>query len=327
VANFRTLDLNLLRVFDAVMSEGSLTRAAQRLSMTQPAVSNAMRRLRDAVGDDLLTRTPHGVRPTLRGQALWPEVQEALARLRLAIAPDEEDVTARSRVFRLAMADATAAILLPPLVALLQGDGALPHIELSPLVTRDPRGLLEAGEVDFAVGHFPQTVAAISVAGDAATLRRRRLSESEYVCVMRRGHPLARGELSLDAFCSARHVMASLSGRAHGAVDEALANLHRRRDIVLTVNQYYTAARVVAASDLLAVLPAGFVSLTGVADQLVTRFLPVAPGRVFVDALWHRRHDASAAHRWLLERMEHAAGAVGRSAAKRRARRDAAPVR
>jgi len=131
--------------------------------------------------------------------------------------------------------------------------------------------------------------------------------------VMRRGHPLARGELTLDAFCAARHVMASLSGRAHGHVDEALANLHRRRDIVLTVNQYYTAARVVAASDLLAVLPAGFVALTGAADRLVTRFLPLAPGRVFVDALWHRRHDASAPHRWLLERMERAAASAGGS--------------
>ena len=89
--NFRTLDLNLLRVFDVVMAERNLTRAAERLSLTQPAVSNALKRLRDSVGEDLLTRSAHGVVPTPRAEALWPEVRSALGRLRSALAPGEFD--------------------------------------------------------------------------------------------------------------------------------------------------------------------------------------------------------------------------------------------
>ena len=87
--NFRTLDLNLLRVYDVVMTEGNITRAAERLAMTQPAVSNALKRLRDSIGEDLLTRAPRGVKPTAFGEALWPQVNLALAQLRQALEPDE----------------------------------------------------------------------------------------------------------------------------------------------------------------------------------------------------------------------------------------------
>ena len=101
--NFRTLDLNLLRVFDVVMAERNLTRAAERLSLTQPAVSNALKRLREAVGEDLLTRSAHGVVPTPRAEALWPEVRSALGRLRGVLAPGEFDPAADAANFRIAM--------------------------------------------------------------------------------------------------------------------------------------------------------------------------------------------------------------------------------
>ncbi|MBC7939788.1 MAG: LysR family transcriptional regulator, partial [Chitinophagaceae bacterium] len=87
--NFRAFDLNLLRVFDAVMAEGSLTRAAQALAMTQPAVSHAVRRLRDTLGDELFVRTAHGVRPSVRAESLWPQVRAALEALRQALAPGD----------------------------------------------------------------------------------------------------------------------------------------------------------------------------------------------------------------------------------------------
>src|SRR6478735_7326441 len=108
--SFLTLDLNLLRVFDAVMTEQNLTRAANRLAMTQPAVSNALRRLRDALHDELLIRTAHGVKPTARAELLWPTVRRALSELEEAVAPDQTfDPTKAENTFRIAMADATAA--------------------------------------------------------------------------------------------------------------------------------------------------------------------------------------------------------------------------
>jgi DNA-binding transcriptional LysR family regulator len=302
--NFRTLDLNLLRVFDVVMAEGSITRAAQRLAMTQPAVSNALKRLRDSLGEDLLTRAPRGVQPTAFGEALWPQVRSSLGQLREALEPGEFDPTVDTRVFRLTMADAAAGLMLPALMARFEALGAHSHVEVRPLLDRDPRPLLGQGDIDFAIGHFPEAVAALVAQGRAVPLRHRRLAEGRYVCVMRRGHPLAAEPLTLDAFCAASHVLVSFSGRPHGFVDHALASLKRSRHIALTVNQFFTAAHVVAACDHLTVLPARFLPLTGLQDRLVERELPVAPGTVYLDALWHVRHDRSAAHQWLLARFD-----------------------
>ncbi len=111
--NFRTLDLNLLRVFDEVMAERSLTRAARNLSLTQPAVSNALRRLRETLGDDLVQRSGQGVAPTPRALAIWPSVREALQRLQESLVPTEFVAADATSTFVLAMADATAAELIP----------------------------------------------------------------------------------------------------------------------------------------------------------------------------------------------------------------------
>src|SRR5437870_4479222 len=120
--NFRTLDLNLLRVFDQVMAERNLTRAARNLSMTQPAVSNALNRLRDALGDRLVARSGYGVEPTPRALTLWPAVAEALRQLGSSIAPGEFDASLAATSFTLAMADATAAVVVPALVRILERD-------------------------------------------------------------------------------------------------------------------------------------------------------------------------------------------------------------
>src|SRR6476659_7269534 len=114
--NFRTLDLNLLRVFDEVMAERNLTRAARNLSLTQPAVSNSLRRLRELLGDELVRRAGAGVEPTPRALALWPTVREALRQLQHTLAPSEFDPASARTTFVLAMADATAAELMPGLV-------------------------------------------------------------------------------------------------------------------------------------------------------------------------------------------------------------------
>ncbi|MEO8151778.1 MAG: LysR family transcriptional regulator [Rhizobacter sp.] len=313
--NFLTLDLNLLRVFDAVMAERNLTRAANRLALTQPAVSNALRRFKESVGEELLTRVSHGVMPTPFAEKLWPEVRAALGQLRAALDPGDFDPKRDAVNFRLAMADATAAALLPPLIAHIEAEQALVNLRVVPLTTRDPRALLERGEVDVAVGYFPDAIADLVTRGQQSALHHQRLTESEYVCVMRRGHPLASSELTLDAFCDAHHLLVSFSGRPQGFVDQALTTLNRTRRIVLTVNQFFTAGRVVSGSDLLTVLPASFVDATGYKSQLVQRPLPMAMARIHVEAMWHMRHDRVSAQQWLRARLVEAsrprAGAAG----------------
>ena len=307
--NFRAFDLNLLRVFDAVMAEGSLTRAADVLAMTQPAVSHAVRRLRATVGDELFLRTAHGVRPTARAEALWPQVRAALDLLRQALAPGGFDPRRDPVHLRLAMADATAAVLAPHLVAAIEASRALTNLRILPLVTRDPRRLLEVGDVDLAVGFFPEAVTGIAAQGQDSTLRHARLYTTRYVCVMRRGHPLADEVLTLDAYCHAHHLLVSFSGRPYGFVDEALTAQGRQRRIVLTVNQFFTAGRVVAQSDLLTVLPEGFLQATGYQDQLLTRELPLSLNPVTVEMIWHLRHDTDPPHGWLRQLVTQAARA------------------
>ncbi len=300
--NFRTLDLNLLRVFDEVMAERSLTRAARNLALTQPAVSNALRRLRETLGDELVRRSGQGMEPTPRALALWPAVRDALRQLQQSLAPSRFDPAQADTTFVLAMADATAAELVPKLVDIIEAEAPGVSLRVVPLATRDPRKLLDEELVDLAVGYFPAVVADLTAraqVGKAVPFATQRLYDGEYVCVMRSGHPLASGPLTLNRFCAARHLLVSFSGRPFGFIDEALATLGRERRVVLTVNQFFTAGRVVANSNLLTVLPRHFVGVTGIADALVLRNLPFTVPAVHVDALWHGRRDQDSAHSWL----------------------------
>lgn len=308
--NFRTLDLNLLRVFDEVMAERSLTRAARNLSLTQPAVSNALRRLREALGDELVQREGQGMAPTPRARAIWPAVREALQQLQSSLMPNDFVAAEANTSFVLAMADATAAELIPGLTDTLEREAPRVSLRVVPLTTRDPRRLLDEETCDLALGYFPSALADITAraqSGEAQPFMHQRLYGGEYVCVMRKDHPLAASALTLDAFCAARHMLVSFSGRPFGFIDEALASLGRERQVVLTVNQFFTAGRVVTTSNLLTVLPHHFVKVTGYADALVQRPLPFEVSPVHVDAVWHRRSQLRSSHVWLRQAVLRAA--------------------
>ena len=300
--NLRTFDLNLLKVFDVVMSERNLTRAAHHLALTQPAVSNALRRLREALGDELLVRKGRGLEPTARGLELWPAIRDTLQSLQQSLSPSVFEPATASTSFVLTMADATAAELMPGLVDVITREAPGVTLRVVPLTTRDPRRLLDQEEADLAIGHFPAVLADLTAraqAGENVSFLHHRLFAGDYVCVMRKDHPLAKGKLTLDRYCTARHMLVSFSGRAFGFIDEALTLLHRTRPVVLTVNQFFTAGRVVANSDLLTVLPRHFVHVTGFEDRLVQRELPFVVPPIQVDALWHQRQDGASSHAWL----------------------------
>ncbi|MES2480637.1 MAG: LysR family transcriptional regulator [Pseudomonadota bacterium] len=308
--NFRTLDLNLLRVFDQVMAERNLTRAARNLSMTQPAVSNALGRLRDFLGDRLVSRRGYGVEPTPRALALWPAVSEALRALEASMVPGHFDPATADTTFLLAMADATASELMPGLARRIEQEAPGISMRVLPLTTRDPRRLLDEGLVDLAVGYFPAVLADLTAqaqAGGVVSFDHQRLYDGHYVCVMRKDHPLAAEGLTFESYCAARHMLVSFSGRPFGFVDEALAARGRKRRIVLTVNQFFTAGRVVTNSDLLTVLPLHFVSVTGMASELTWRELPFPVPEVHVDALWHRRQGLRGGLQWLRQAVADAA--------------------
>lgn len=304
--NLRTFDLNLLKVFDVVMTERSLTRAASRLALTQPAISNALRRLRESLDDELLLRKGRTLEPTPRALELWQPVREALRSLQASLAPALFEPASAEQVFVLTMADATAAEFMPGLVWILEKEAPGVSLRVVPLTTRDPRQILDLGEADLAIGHFPALLADLTAkaqAGDNVSFEHQRMFSGDYVCVMRQGHPLADQPLTLDRFCEARHMLVSFSGRAFGFVDEALAGLGRKRHVVLTVNQFFTAGKVVTHSDMLTVLPRHFIPVTGFASQLIVRDLPFAVPQIQVGAVWHQRLAHSSAHAWLRSKV------------------------
>jgi DNA-binding transcriptional LysR family regulator len=240
IRNFGNLDLNLLRVFDEVMVERSLTRAGLRLSMTQPAVSNALKRLREIVGDDLFRRNGFGVEPTAYAETIWPTVRDALQQLRDTLSPGVFDPSTDERTFVLTMADVTATMLMPGLMRWLTAQAPHVNIRLLPLTTRDPRDALQSGAVELAIGHFPGVMAELAanhLQESVSRFSHERLYESRYVVAMRRNHPLAGQPIALDDYCAAQHLLVNFSGRAHGYVDEALSPLGLERRVSLTVNR------------------------------------------------------------------------------------------
>ena len=186
--NFRTLDLNLLRVFGAVMVERNVTRAAAQLAMTQPAVSNALRRLREATGDELFFTVPGGVLPTAQAEALWPDVLAALDGLRHAFDPQGFEPTRDERSFSLAMADATATVLMPALIGALVGRDARSALRVLPLASRDPRPQLDHGSTEIRSESWT-TRAAVANWLTVRTTRRLRPSEASASSTKPRGRP------------------------------------------------------------------------------------------------------------------------------------------
>jgi DNA-binding transcriptional LysR family regulator len=202
----------------------------------------------------------------------------------------------------MAMADATAGLLMPSLVRVIENQAPGINVRMVPLTTREPRPMLLRADIDLAVGFFPGVVAQLQGATETP-IRHERLFAGEYVCVMRKEHSLSTKTLTLDGYCSANHLLVSFSGRARGLVDDALLTLNRERRILLTVNQFFTAGKVVAASDLLMVLPRHLIEATGMTNALVVKELPFPMPEPQVDMLWHERDERSPGHQWLREQL------------------------
>ena len=240
--------------------------------------------------------------PTPRAQSLWLVVRESLKQLQETLDPDQFDAPNAVTTFILAMADATAAEIVPALLEILEHEAPGVTLRIVPLTTRDPRELLQLETADLAVGYFPAVIADLTSraqSGDVISFEHERLFDGEYVCVMRKDHPLANKDISLDEYCACRHLLVSFSGRPFGFIDESLAALGKKRRVVGTVNQFATAGRVVMQTNLLTVLPRHFVSVAGIESQLCIKKLPFDSPIVHVDMLWHHHSFTPKAQLWL----------------------------
>ncbi|MCA8275765.1 LysR family transcriptional regulator [Burkholderia sp. AU30280] len=318
---FRQLDLNLLRVFAALMAEGNVTRAAERLALSQSAVSNALRRLRESLDDVLFEKTVSGVRPTARARELWSAVQPHFDALKQAISPDQFDPQAHRGTFTIAMSDYSVERIMPRLARYMGTHAPSMRIELTPFSVADLPGMFDRGGVDLAIGGY------LNDSSPSSGVRTHEMWPIHWSCLMRKDHPLAKGPLTLKRFLAARHLDVGFSGMRVPVYDSLLSAHGLQRNLVLTLNAYSPALAIIRESDFIGVLPTTLLDLSIHEKELVSRQPPVRmPARPYC-VIWHQRWDSHPAHRWLRQTIvslfTHPAeqpGSAGRPATRRAAR-------
>lgn len=289
-------DLNLLKAFDALYAERHVTRAGQRIGLSQSAMSGALTRLREVFDDELFVRSPSGMQPTPRADDLAGPVSTALRLMREALQAERFDPATAEHTVTLAMSDYAAFVLLPPLLAQLAVDAPRMDVRVRGIFGRtEALDLLDSGEANLAIG-FP-------VEASARILVRPLLNEG-FACIAQRGHPAFRQDAGLDAFAAAPHLLVSPEGDRMGLVDHKLTALGLERRVVLTLPQFLVAPFVVAKTNLVATLAARVARRFAAADLGIdVHEPPIALPGWPLSMMWHRRVDDHPATIWLRDRI------------------------
>jgi DNA-binding transcriptional LysR family regulator len=293
--NLRQIDLNLLLVFDALMQEQNLSRAAERLHMSQPAVSNALSRLRLQLNEPLFVRTARGMSPTPRAHALHASVKQGLQWLQQGINPHESfDPAAAQQVFTLAMNDYAQSGLLPPLLTHLQH--VAPHVTL--IVENDDATHLPArlttGLVDLAVDYLYF---------DDPELCYQPLQEETLAVIGCQHHPAFAGGLTLERYQAARHVSIPPRAGRGSPLEIVLGSARVQRQVQLYVPHYITIPSIVANSDLLGTVPQRLADYFAAQFPLAVAPLPIPIPPVQVSLIWHRQQNLTPGLSWLREQI------------------------
>lgn len=300
--NFAAFDLNLLRVFDAVMRERSATRAGERIGLSQPAVSAALNRLRHLLGDELFVRQVNEMVPTPRALALAEPLHDALVRIEEVLsAGGRFDPAAAVRSFTLLGADFFSMLMMPGLSETVSAVAPGISLHLLDSARGDVDQLLINDKIDMAVERPLELPEWIS---------RRMLFRAPFAVIAARGHPelaaarVKEGDaIPLDLFCTLPHALRSIDGSTTGSVSDALAAMGRRRQVVLTLPQFYGVALAVSRGRLLAAVPEQFAHAVAAELRLGIYQSPIPIPVPDVSLYWHRRHDDEPAHRWLREQV------------------------
>ncbi|MBT0587486.1 LysR substrate-binding domain-containing protein [Alteromonas oceanisediminis] len=291
----KNIDLNLLKVFDVVMTERNVSKAAETLFLSQPAVSHALTRLRHSIGDKLFVKVPSGVAPTARAVELAQPIRQAIAMLESALSPERFEPSTSERTFRIAAHDYFTSVIAAPLAKALAERAPNMSVRVRPTAGRALEQL-DRQEVDFAVsafGEIPNRFASHV------------LIEDRYVCVLSAQHPLAHKNLTMQDYCAARHLLVSPKGDERGFVDTALAKLGRTRHIGMIINQFSPAGSVVENTDLIFTAPQRIAERFLSSCQVVTTTCPVVAPDTFTTThlVWHNDFAGSSAHQWFIDTL------------------------
>ncbi|AHZ73067.1 MULTISPECIES: LysR family transcriptional regulator [Pseudomonas] len=284
-----TPDLNLLITLDALLTEGSVARAAQRLRLSPSAMSRALARLRETTGDPLLVRAGRGLVPTPRALELREHVSQLVQHAEAVLRPAEQlDLKHLVRTFTLRTSDGFVENFGPALIARLSEEAPGVRLHFLQKLNQDST-LLRDGTVDLETGVVADTT--------SPEVRTRALYQDRFIGVVRPGHPLSKGKITPARYAAGRHVLVSRRGRDQGPMDDALDTLGLTREIVTIVGGFSAALALARASDLIATVPERHTHT--LRAGLHSFPLPVATPVITVSMLWHPRMDADAAHQWL----------------------------
>lgn len=297
-----SIDLNLLVVFDAIMAERHVTRAGERIGLSQPAVSAALNRLRYLVKDELFIRRSDGMHPTRRAQELAVPLRQALVQIQAALEVKVFESATATRTFKLAINDFAASVLVPRLGERLSVEA--PNVSLQILQADDILGLklLDGDVVDLAVAPFENAPAQFQY--------QQLLEPAGFLCTMRKGHPLANQPLTIELFAQTPQLLISRTGDPTGFVDEILAEVGHQRRVAFTVPSFLLAPIVLAKTDYIAVLPQRLVEMFQDKFELVSCEPPFAQKKFSLGMLWHRRLSNDPGLFWLRTTLKEVASKV-----------------
>ncbi len=285
------IDLNLLVAFDALIAERSVTRAGTRIGRTQPAMSAALSRLRALLQDELFVRGPNGLQPTPRALDLAQPISHALAEIQRTLEFTQAfDPSTSTASLSIGLSDHPTFRFLPRLVAMLRETAPGITLEVRNFTDRDDAvAMLDAGEVDMTIGVPPTPAGRILSAP---------LFDERFVCILRKDHPAASQDLSLETFLSLSHLLVSPENDRFGVVDAALAKQGLKRRLALTLPHLYAAPALAASSDMIATILEGVIEASGQAEHLCVKKPPIQLDPVSFTLSWHRRNDTHPAQRW-----------------------------
>jgi len=292
----KPFDLNLLPIAVALYDELSVSRAARRLGVSQPAVSRALRRLRDAFDDPLFVRRPSGIAPTPRAHALVQAIRPDLDRLQRDLASDEHfDPATSTRPITLAISDVAELAFFPSVIEHFRRHAPHSQICAASVTEAQLADGLESGQVDVAAGFFP--------ALSARSFRQRRLSKHGFACLLRKGHPSWKRRLTVAAYLSAEHIVIRAEGRSQELLERFIERRRMRRKAAVYTSHVLSVPFMVMESDLLATLPYAVVTRFTSMTSDVVAALPPFDISYDLKLHWHRRFDNDPRSRWLRDQL------------------------
>lgn len=295
--NLSNLDFNLLKVLDALVTERNVTRAGKRLGRSQPAVSNALQRLRQLLGDDLLVRGPGGFVLTPRADAMRASLREAMGLIESCLTEEPQfDPSKAAGVFRLTVPDRLSIALLPRLFARLQRQAPHMAMQVQTADRQQALDLLEADRADLALGTFDDK---------PRHLQSELMLEDQLFCVFRRDHPiLKRGaRFDIKAVLSFPHLIVSATGQRTAIFDDLLLRRGLRRHALVTVTNFTAVPQLLSRSDMIGVFTKLAAEVFQKSFALAKRPVPADVGSIATNMVWHGRYDRDRKQAWLRQQI------------------------